>query len=67
MKEQETTEGAAERAQARKMSVVLKDAVLGRPLSDRSLEPVVLGATESCYLCHEHENGETVCHEIVCP
>jgi hypothetical protein len=67
MAEKETHEGGvSEMARSRKMSVVLKDAVLGRPLQDRSLEPPVLGAIETCYLCHEHENGETVCHEIPC-
>jgi hypothetical protein len=53
-------------ARARKMSDVLKGAVLGRPLPTRDLEPPVLGASESCWLCHEHDNGETVCHEIPC-
>ena len=68
MAEKETTEGTAEAtAQRRKMSDVLKGAVLGRPLENRGLEPPILGATEYCYLCHEHENGEMVCHEIPCP
>ena len=69
MSEQETTESIAEaRAQPRKMmSDVLKGAVLGRPLPNRELEPPILGASESCWLCHTHDNGETVCHEIVCP
>jgi hypothetical protein len=66
--EQETvpTSATAAMASARKMSVVLKDAVLGKPLANRNLEPPVLGAIETCYLCHEHEDGSTVCHEIPC-
>ena len=68
MAEKGTNERTAEaRAQRRLMSDVLKGAVLGRPLPNRDLEPPVLGASESCWLCHEHDNGETVCHEIVCP
>jgi hypothetical protein len=66
--EQRKSPGATpETARSRKMSVILKDAVLGRPLDDRSIEPPILGASESCWLCHTHDDGETVCHPIVCP
>ena len=67
MTEQQATESQELRTRARKMSAVLKDAILGRPLPTRDLEPPILGASESCWLCHEHDDGQTVCHQIPCP
>lgn len=43
--------------------------VLDRPVGGSGIELPrdVSGLAEACYMCHEHENGETVCHEITCP
>ena len=65
--EQRTERTTLATTRARKMSVVLKDAILGKPLKTLDLEPPVLGASESSWLCHEHDDGQMVCHQIPCP